>query len=222
MRAFVVSVVAGLLAGCGSTRGPAVRYYKLDIPSAPTPAGPSVPVALRIEPFRTASLLRQDRIVYRPSPVEVGFYEYHRWAEPPTDTVTKALADQLTRRRLFQSVAISDGAERAEYVLRGSIDRLQEVDYKGAVKAQVTISVELEDPLRREKNLVERCIFRVCGQEERCAGGCRSHGSGFAAEYRATGEGRRGVCTGQPAWGAVVCRDFVTLICTSSPDNCEF
>ncbi len=151
MRAFVVSVVAGLLAGCGSTRGPAVRYYKLDIPSAPTPAGPSVPVALRIEPFRTASLLRQDRIVYRPSPVEVGFYEYHRWAEPPTDTVTKALADQLTRRRLFQSVAISDGAERAEYVLRGSIDRLQEVDYKGAVKAQVTISVELEDPLRREK-----------------------------------------------------------------------
>jgi ABC-type uncharacterized transport system auxiliary subunit len=151
MRAFVVSMVVGLLAGCGSTQGPAVRYYKLDIPPAPAPAGPTVPVPLRIEPFRTTSLLRQDRIVYRPSPVEVGFYEYHRWAEPPTDTVTKALADQLTGRRLFQSVAISDGAERAEYVLRGNIDRLQEVDFKGAVKAQVTISVELDDPVRREK-----------------------------------------------------------------------
>jgi len=141
----------GLLAGCGSVRGPAVRYYKLDIPPAPTPAGPSLAVPLRIEPFRTTSLLRQDRIVYRPSPEEVGFYEYHRWAEPPTDTVTKALADQLTGRRLFQSVEISDGAERPEYVLRGSIDRLQEVDFKGAVRAQVTISVELEDPVRREK-----------------------------------------------------------------------
>jgi len=151
MRAFVVSVVVGLLAGCGSVQGPAITYYKLDIPPVPAPAGPSVPVPLRIEPFRTTSLLRQDRIVYRPSPVEVGFYEYHRWAEPPNDTVTKALADQLTGRRLFQSVEISDGTERAEYVLRGSIDRLQEVDYKGAVTAQVTISVELEDPVRREK-----------------------------------------------------------------------
>jgi len=151
MRAFILSVLVGLLAGCGSVRGPAVRYYKLDIPPVPAAAGQSVPVPLRIEPFRTASLLRQDRIVYRPSPVEVGFYEYHRWAEPPTDTVTKALADQLTGRRLFQSVGISDGAERAAYVLRGSIDRLQEVDYKGAVRAQVTISVELEDPARGEK-----------------------------------------------------------------------
>ena len=151
IRTFLVSVVVGLLAGCGSVNGPATRYYKLDIPPAPTPAGPSVPVPLRIEPFRTNALLRQDRIVYRPSPVEVGFYEYHRWAERPNDTVTKALADRLTGRRLFQSVEISDGAERAEYVLRGSIDRLQEVDYHGAVRVQVSISAELEDPVRREK-----------------------------------------------------------------------
>jgi cholesterol transport system auxiliary component len=151
MRAFLVSVVVGMLAGCGSVQGPAVRYYKLDIPPVPTPAGPSVPVPLRIEPFQTTGLLRQDRIVYRPSPEEVGFYEYHRWAERPNDTVTKALADQLTGRRLFQSVEISDGAEKAEYVLRGTIDRLQEVDYHGAVRAQVSISVELEDPVRREK-----------------------------------------------------------------------
>jgi ABC-type uncharacterized transport system auxiliary subunit len=151
MRTVLFSVAIGLLAGCGSVRGPATRYYKLDITPAPAPAGPSTSASLRIEPFRTTSLLRQDRIVYRPSPVEVGFYEYHRWAEPPTDTVTKALADQLAGRRLFQSVGISDGAERAAYVLRGSIDRLQEVDYKGAVRAQVTISLELEDPVRGEK-----------------------------------------------------------------------
>jgi ABC-type uncharacterized transport system auxiliary subunit len=149
-RAFLVSVVVGLLAGCGSIQGPAIRYYKLEIPPAPTPAGPSVPVPLRIEPFRTTRLLRQDRIVYCPSAVEVGFYEYHRWAEPPKDTIAKALADQLTGRRLFQSVEISDGSGRAEYVLRGSIDRLQEVDDHGAVRAQVSISAELEDPVRRE------------------------------------------------------------------------
>ena len=83
--------------------------------------------------------------------MEVGFYEYHRWAEPPNDTVTKALADQLMRRRVFQSVEISDGGEKADYVLRGSIDRLQEVDYTGAVRVQVSISAELEDPVRQQK-----------------------------------------------------------------------
>ena len=64
-----------------------------------TLAGPSVPVALRIEPFQTTGLLRQDRIVYRPSPVEVGFYEYHRWAERPNDTgYLGAGVTQLTGR----------------------------------------------------------------------------------------------------------------------------
>jgi len=150
MRTFWIYAAVGALAGCGSDRGPVTKYYKLDIPPSPTPAGPSAPVALRIEPFRTTSLLRQNRIVYRPSSVEVGFYEYHRWAEPPTSTLTKALAEQLLKRRVFQSVEISDSADRSEYVLRGSIDRLQEVDYMGAVRVQVSISAELEDPIRRQ------------------------------------------------------------------------
>ncbi len=151
MRISWVFMFAGLLTGCGSVREPATKYYKLEIPPAPAPAGPSAPVPLRVEPFRANNLVRQDRIVYRPSPVEVGFYEYHRWAEPPNDTVTKALADQLRGRHVFQSVEISDGGERRDYVLRGSIEQLQEVDYKGAVKVQVSISAELEDPVRREK-----------------------------------------------------------------------
>jgi hypothetical protein len=51
------------------------------------------------------------------------------------------------RRRLFRSVTTSDG-EKADLVLRGTIDRLQEVDYMGGVRVQVSISAELEDPVR--------------------------------------------------------------------------
>ena len=145
-----VFIVVGLLTGCGSEKVPPTRYYKLDIPPAPAPAGPPVPASIRIEPFRTTSLLRQDRIVYRPSPVEVGFYEYHRWAEPPKDSVTRALAEQLIKRKAFQSVRISDTGERADYVLRGTVEQLQEVDYKGGVRAQVSISAVLEDPVQRQ------------------------------------------------------------------------
>jgi ABC-type uncharacterized transport system auxiliary subunit len=150
IRAFSIIVVLTLLADCRGVREPATKYYKLDIPATPAAARPPSAGSLRIEPFRTSDLLRQDRIVYRPSPVEVGFYEYHRWAEPPTDSVTKALADQLTKRRVFQSIDVSDGAETSDYVLKGFIERLQEVDYGGTVRAQVSISATLEDRARQK------------------------------------------------------------------------
>ena len=152
MRTLWFFVVMGLLIRMRERTRARDQVLQAGHPTGPTPVGPSAPVSLRIEPFRTTSLLRQDRIVYRPSPVEVGFYEYHRWAEPPNDTVTKALADQLVRRRIFQSVEISDGGEKTDYVLRGSIDRLQEVDYMGAVRVQVSISAELEDPVGSKKS----------------------------------------------------------------------
>jgi len=150
MRSISVCIAFGLLVGCGSVRAPATRYYKLDIPPAQVPAGPAAPASLRVEPFRCAALLRQDRIVYRPSPVEVGYYEYHQWAEPPVASITKALADQLTKRAVFHSVEISDAGEKADYVLRGMVDRLQEVDYMGGVRVQVSISAELEDTARQQ------------------------------------------------------------------------
>ena len=150
MRAFWIYVVSGIFVGCGGGREPATKYYKLDIPMAPVSAGQSAPVSLRIEPFRAAALLRQDRIIYRPSPFEVGYYQYHRWAEPPNDSITKAMAEQLARSSIFQSIEISDTGERTGYVLRGTIDRLQEVDYTGQVEVQVSVSAELEDVARQQ------------------------------------------------------------------------
>lgn len=150
MRAYWISMIAGLLAACGSVKEPATKYYKLDIPPAPTAAGPSAPASVRIEPFRPTGLLKQDRIVYRPSPVEVGYYEYHRWAEPPNDSVTKALADQLQGRRVFRSIDTSNATERADYVLKGRVERLQEVDYMGGVRVQVSLSAELEDTTHQQ------------------------------------------------------------------------
>lgn len=142
--------IAAALVGCGSVRVPPTKYYKLDVPLAQVPVGPSAPATLRIEPFRIAAWLRQDRIVYSRSPVEVGYYEYHHWAEPPSASITKAFAEQLRMRRVFQSVDISDGGEKADYILRGTIDRLQEVDYPGDVRVQVSISAELEDATRQQ------------------------------------------------------------------------
>jgi len=85
-----------LLTSCaGKIRYP--DYYMLAMaPSKQVAAndpGPFATVAVRR--FETPAYLRQGRIVYRQSPQEVGFYDYHRWASDPGQIVTLAVIDAL-------------------------------------------------------------------------------------------------------------------------------
>ena len=90
-------------------------------------------------------MLNQDRIVYRPTKQEVGYYEYHRWAEDPRTAVTTAMIERLRANGAFKSVVVFDGRTRSDFVLRGRIERLEEVDYEDGVKAYAAISAELLD-----------------------------------------------------------------------------
>jgi ABC-type uncharacterized transport system auxiliary subunit len=130
--------------GCGG-KIPPTHYYALSLPPAPAPAAESLPYTLVVMPLRTSSMLTQDRIVYRPSPEEVGYYEYHRWAQDPRESVTNALIDKIRASGAFSSVARFDGRTRADYVLRVRIDRLEEVDFEEGVKVYSGLSAELLD-----------------------------------------------------------------------------
>lgn len=131
--------------GCGGGKIPPTRYYALNLPAAPVPAADPLPHTLVVMPLRTSSMLTQDRIVYRPAPEEVGYYEYHRWAQDPRESVTAALIDKIRASGAFSSVARFDGRTRSDYVLRARIDRLEEVDFEGGVKVYSGLSAELLD-----------------------------------------------------------------------------
>jgi ABC-type uncharacterized transport system auxiliary subunit len=131
--------------GCGGGKIPPTRYYALSLPPAPAPAAQPLPHSLVVMPLRTSSMLTQDRIVYRPAPEEVGYYEYHRWAQDPRESVTNALIDKMRASGVFSSVARFDGRTRSDYVLRARIDRLEEVDFEGGVKVYSGLSAELLD-----------------------------------------------------------------------------
>jgi ABC-type uncharacterized transport system auxiliary subunit len=96
-----------------------------------------------VQPLRASQMLTQDRIVYRPTQEEVGFYEYHRWAEDPRTTLTNSVLDQLRQRGTFSQVVLFDGRTRGDYIVRGSIDQLEEIDFGGAVSARVRITLEV-------------------------------------------------------------------------------
>ena len=135
-----------VLASCGGGKIPDTHYYALDLPPAPqaAPAG-ALRHTLAVLPMRATEMLTQDRIVYRPTREEVGYYEYHRWAEDPRTSIQNALIGRLRQTGAFATVALFDGRTRADYLLRSRIDRLEEVDFEQGVKVYATVSAELVD-----------------------------------------------------------------------------
>jgi ABC-type uncharacterized transport system auxiliary subunit len=83
--------------------------------------------------------------VYRSSPEEVEFYEFHRWAMNPRDMITQSIADRIHSRALFNNVAFKGTGIEPAYVLKGNIERLEEMDQGRDVRVVCTISAQLLD-----------------------------------------------------------------------------
>ena len=133
------------LAGCGSVRYPA--HYVLEVaPSPPTPAPPRSALGpLVVRELACPPYLCEGRVVYREEPHRVGFYDYHRWAVNPRTALTRVLADRIRASSLFESVTVAGSPARAAYLLRGEIERFEEVEEKTSVHAVCTVSAEIVD-----------------------------------------------------------------------------
>ena len=132
-----------ILASCGGrVRYP--NYYTLNLPAPPDPPPTeNVHTALAIREFRAPAYLRQGAIVYKPSPEQIGFYAYHRWAINPCEFVTNSVIERLRARGDFSRVKPYDGRSDIEYVLSGRLEKLEEIDYEGGVKVEVAISAQM-------------------------------------------------------------------------------
>src|SRR5262249_29813003 len=124
---------------------PKTHYYVLDIPAPEPQKRDPAPYMVTITPFRAPDQLEQDHIVYRPSPVEIDFYNYHRWAQRPASVLTQALVERLRSQSLFASVFPFDGRTKADYMIRPRLERLDEVDSPGNVSVRVEMSVDVVD-----------------------------------------------------------------------------
>ena len=81
--------------------------------------------------------------MYRTTPEEIGFYEYHRWAADPRMLVTSAVVDHLRADGQFSMVSMYDGRPNNDYVFSGRLEKLEEVDYQAGVKIEVAISAQI-------------------------------------------------------------------------------
>jgi ABC-type uncharacterized transport system auxiliary subunit len=136
-----------LCAGCGASRP--VRYYVLDpgagSTSSATTAAPRFPITLLVTRISSAHLYHDDRLVYGSGPVQLGTYEYQRWAEPPVEMVQDTLIASLRSTGDYRSVSAIGSNLRGEYIVRGHLYSLDEVD-KPEIAARFSIQLELFDP----------------------------------------------------------------------------
>jgi ABC-type uncharacterized transport system auxiliary subunit len=140
----VVAILAFvILAGCAGKVGRS-NYYTLHLPAPPDPpAAENVHTTVAVREFRAPAYLRQGAIVYKPSPEQIGFYAYHRWAVDPCDFVTDSIIDRLGATGTFSRVKHYDGQLDADYVLSGRLEKLEEIDYDGGVKVEVAVSAQM-------------------------------------------------------------------------------
>lgn len=141
---------AGILviASCGAARP--VSYYTLN--STPTPE-PSVavktdapiPVTILVGRIAASHLYLNDPIVYSNGGVELGTYEYHRWVDVPTEMLETMLVQTLRKQGRFRSVGRLGSGARGDYLLRGHLYSLEEID-SPSIMARFSIELELFQP----------------------------------------------------------------------------
>ena len=136
--------VACLAAGCVSGKSP--RYYRLNLaPVATQSSTAPFQVSLLVGRLSATRILRDDRVVYGMSDVELGVDEYHRWTEPPTEMIEDLLVQQLRHSGQYKSVQRISSTARGDYLLRGHLSSLNEVDDPAGIKARFNIQLELFD-----------------------------------------------------------------------------
>jgi len=126
--ASTVVLLCALLAGCGAARPS--KYYQLTIPgdnAADPPAASVYPVTILVGPLSASHLYREDHIVYSSSGENMGFYEYQRWAEPPTEMIQQVLFRSLRVSGRYRSVYSLRSTIRGDYLLHGHLYDFKEI-----------------------------------------------------------------------------------------------
>jgi ABC-type uncharacterized transport system auxiliary subunit len=141
LAAIVLLAASVALVDCGSARP--MRFYTLqDLPATPQANSAPLPLTIVVGRIGAPLIYRDDRIIYGTGPVEMGAYEYHRWAEPPAEMLENMLTDALRTSGAFRAVERVSSGARGDYIVRGHLIALEEVDTP-QIAARFAIELEL-------------------------------------------------------------------------------
>jgi ABC-type uncharacterized transport system auxiliary subunit len=108
---------------CGCANIPLTHYYTFQ-PEVEKKGGtkaPKYPYVMAVDTFEADVPYQQDKIVFRTSPYEVNFYEYHKWLRPPEELVTNQIVKLVSAAGMFQNVHARAFEAYSDYIIRGKI-----------------------------------------------------------------------------------------------------
>jgi ABC-type uncharacterized transport system auxiliary subunit len=162
-RAAAAAIVALLLWGCATA--PTDRYYSLDLSPKPVELERN-DLILKVRTLESAEIYRQTRIVRRPGPNEVTYYDLHRWAAPLEQLVTEGIIEVFRARSSYGQVLPITAPTPADHYLDGEILAFEErIDPSGQV-AVVRLRLRLTDAKSGEL-LGEEVVASECPASER-------------------------------------------------------
>lgn len=130
------------LAACAG-KLPPTRHYAL-APVTGAGVAATGDVVLVLEPFTTEPAYDDERIVYRPSPYRLDYYNYHRWSSAPGTLVGNYLEQALERTGRFRAV-VRELSPQAPVVLGGRVVAIEEIDtsrtrWVGRIVVELTLT----------------------------------------------------------------------------------
>jgi len=138
-----ITVLTCISNGCGAARP--IKYYIIDPgPLAANSPAPAYPVSIVIARITANHLYREDRLVFGQGELEFGIYGDQRWAESPVDMMQDLLLSSLRASGQYASVARIGSKQTGNYILRGHLNSLYEVD-KPTLLARFSLELELYD-----------------------------------------------------------------------------
>jgi ABC-type uncharacterized transport system auxiliary subunit len=142
--AIVLAMVVGGMWGCGAV--PRSKYYQLTAPSeaSSAPAGDPFPVTVLVGPLKASHLYREDRLVYATGSEEMGTYQVHRWAEPPTEMMQELLWRSLRSSHRYTGVYLLTSSSHGDFLLEGNLYDFKELS-GSTLAARVNMELELRE-----------------------------------------------------------------------------
>jgi ABC-type uncharacterized transport system auxiliary subunit len=138
----LTSILALSVWGCGSSKP--IKYYTVQMTTAPTLSNGRGPVSLLIGHISGSQVFKDTPIAYRSGANEIGVYQYSQWYEPPVDLIKGKLIRILRVSGNYQSVNEVGSTSDGQFVVRGRLYDFEEVD-NGSISGLVSMEFDLYD-----------------------------------------------------------------------------
>jgi ABC-type uncharacterized transport system auxiliary subunit len=137
---FLLGII-NLALGCAEI--PQKKYYLLQyqLPQM-AESKPKFPAVLRVMMPRTDSTFDRLQLVYRYSPYQLEFYNYHLWVVKPQKMIEDLMLQHLSRTNLFTMVSKSP-EQLPDYTVQTDLEVIEELDSQDYWFAHLAMNIRL-------------------------------------------------------------------------------